>query len=252
MNAKAPPELDSIVDHVLLGPSAEIETPHSPEPLSWSVSVERVFASNGFRLDACHFNPELDSCMSELAALGVPSVPLSEMATLSLPSRFERVWATDGDHGRPYLNATDLMSLFAIGLPTQKRYLSYESDVDMSALVIRPDWLLMTCSGTIGRIFHVPERLDGWAATHDLIRIKPKDDMAGYLFAWCMTKTARAQILAHTHGGQIDHVTDEQVGEMLVPDLREKKKLNKAVLRALKIREKGLADLEKLWPGAMP
>ena len=95
--------------------------------------------------------------------------------------------------------------------------------------------------------------LDAWmdgAATHDLIRIVPEDGMAGYLFAWCMTAEAQAQISAYTHGGQIDHVSSEQVGSMMVPMLPKevRRKLDRAVLKALKAREAGLAKLENLWP----
>ena len=219
-------------------------------PTAWSISVERIFASKGLRLDAAHYDPGLDSCLAELRSSGFPLVELSDLAQIVLPGRFERVWAKDEHHGLPYLNATDLLSLFAIGMPARTRYLSRQLDVDVNELIIRQDWLLMTCSGTIGRIFHVPQRLDGWAATHDLIRIVPNEGMAGYLFAWCMTEVARTQVLAHTHGGQIDHVTDEQVAGMLVPMLPEDeaRKLDQAVLHALKAREKGLKHLENLWP----
>ena len=248
MTARVPKQPDAITNTVLAyKPPAE--TPR-PEPTAWSVSIERILANGGLRLDAAHFDPELDACLKRLDETGLDLEPLHDLADVVLPGIFERVWATDEKHGLPYLNATDLLSLFAIGLPARERYLSRKSKVDMDALVIRRNWLLMTCSGTIGRVFHVPKRLDGWAATHDLIRIKPPDDMVGYLFAWCMTNAARTQILAHTHGGQIDHVTDKQVGEMLVPMLpkAEARTLDRAVLRALKLREAGLQKLEKLWP----
>lgn len=242
------PELDAITDRVLSyrPPRAR----QNPEPVAWAVSVERIFESNGLVLDASHFDPDLDSCMKNLHSSGLELKTLGELATVQLPSRFERVWATDAQHGSPYLNATDLLSLFAIGLPAKSRFLSPESDVDLDRLLIRQNWLLMTCSGTIGRIFHVPKRLDGWAATHDLIRIAPQPGMVGYLFAWCMTDAARIQVLAHTHGGQIDHVTDEQVSTMLVPMLpgEAARKLDRSVLRALDAREKGLKRLENLWP----
>ncbi len=233
MTARVPKQPDAITNTVLaFKPPAE--TPR-PEPTAWSVSIERILANGGLRLDAAHFDPELDACLKRLDETGLDLEPLHDLADVVLPGIFERVWATDAKHGLPYLNATDLLSLFAIGLPAKERYLSRKSKVDMDALVIRRNWLLMTCSGTIGRVFHVPKRLDG---------------MVDYLFAWCMTNAARTQILAHTHGGQIDHVTDKQVGEMLVPMLpkAEARTLDRAVLRALKLREAGLQKLEKLWP----
>lgn len=63
--------------------------------------------------------------------------------------------------------------------------MSRESETDVEALIIQEGWLLMTCSGTIGRVFYVPKRLDGWAATHDLIRIVPYDkNITGFLLSW--------------------------------------------------------------------
>ena len=252
MSAMVPKELDAITDRVLSYRPRGAEPPKRPDPKAWEMSIERVFKDSGLRLDTTRFDPEVDSCVASLEALGLPLQPLDELASVSLPNRFERVWAANATHGIPYLNATDLLSLFAVGLPTKARFLSRSTTVDMQTLVIRQNWLLMTCSGTIGRVFHVPKRLDGWAATHDLIRIRPKNGMVGYLFAWCMTSAAQAQVLAHTHGGQIDHVTAEQVGQMLVPILpeAEARTLDKAVSRALKARERGLAKLENLWPRA--
>ena len=248
MTTQVPKELDAIVDKVFAY-KPPVERPELDQK-AWSLSVERIFEDSGLRLDAARFNPAVDSCINRLEATGLKLKKLNELASVSLPHRFERVWATSQENGIPYLNASDLLSIFAVGLPTRTRFLSRNSDVDMDLLIIRHNWLLMTCSGTIGRIFHVPKRLDGWAATHDLIRIKPRDGMVGYLFAWCMTAEAQAQIHAHTHGGQIDHVTDKQVSSMLVPILptADARTLDRAVLRALKARENGLAKLENLWP----
>ena len=108
----------------------------------------------------------------------------------------------------------------------------------------------MTCSGTIGRMFYVSKRLDGWVATHDLIRIVPnKAEMVGYLYAWLTTPMAQTQILSHTHGGQIDHVTDEQVAAVQVPILppNETENINAKVMRAIHSREKAIEALTKSW-----
>ena len=245
--APVPRELDAITDRVF---AYQPNQPDAPAPRHWSISVQRIFEDGGLLLDASRFDPDLDACLRDLQDSGLALKRLDELADITLPGRFERVWAADKRHGLPYLNATDLLSLFAIGIPSQERYLSHKTDTDIDALVIRQNWLLMTCSGTIGRIFHVPKRLDGWVATHDLIRIKPRSGYVGYLFAWCMTPAAQIQILAHTHGGQIDHVTDKQVSEIMVPMLPkdDTRELDRAVLRALRARERGLERLEKLWP----
>ena len=243
-------------------PEPEAETPFisagsrgEAVELAWSVPVERVLSDPALRFDSPHYDPAVDAVVSRLRASGLPLSPLSDLARLHLPGQFARVWANDAEHGTPYLNATDLLSLFALGLPSAgPRFLSRFSETDIEALRIRKGWLLMTCSGTIGRVFAVPERLDGWAATHDLIRIVPPSGMVGYLFAWCSTSAARAQILSHTHGGQIDHVTEEQVAGLLVPRLPEKRvrEIDRRVVEALEARERALEDLLDAWAGVLP
>ena len=218
----------------------------------WSVSISDIFLNEDIRIDAEHFNPAVSKAIQGLRESGVELVPLSELASVELRSQFTRIWARDSEYGLPYLNATDLLTLFALGAPASgSRYLSYATATDLDSLVIHEGWLLMTCSGTIGRVFYVPERLDGWAATHDLVRIMPNDArMTGYLYAWLNTSIARSQVLSYTHGGQIDHVTDAQVAGILVPLLPSEQieQINCEALSALQSRESALESMMKAWP----
>lgn len=219
---------------------------HSPRVAKhWVTPIDRIFDQAIQRIDAPHYD------VAHLAFLhGRETRALADLATLSLPNRFERVWAEDADHGVPYVNATDLLPLFVFGELTPVRYLSQISKVDIAELTIQEGWLLMTCSGTIGRTYHVPHRLHGWAATHDLVRIVPKDPaMTGYLFAWCQTDNAEAQVLRQVHGGQITHVTAEQVGEIRVPLTSAKKmaEISANVMAALNERESALRKLAGAW-----
>ncbi len=250
---KPPPELDQNVDTVLGYDPSKADVDEDPIAVeSWSVPVTEIFSHAGVRLDATHFNPQTAKIIDALRKFGVDLDPLSRLATVELRSQFARIWATDRKHGVPYLNATDLLSLLSLGVPSGgTRYLSHATKTNIDNLIVREGWLLMTCSGTIGRVFYVPKRLDGWAATHDLIRIVPNEaSMTGYLYAWLGTPAAQAQILSHTHGGQVDHVTDDQVAGVLVPRLPsdEVNRINADVIKALRTREKAIAALIRAWP----
>lgn len=189
-------------------------------PKGWGVSVDAISKQDQIRMDAEHYEPGIVANYARLKSLGVALAPLSDFADVELPSMFSRIWAQDAQHGVPYLNATDLMSYYALGVPAQERFLSHASNVKMPPLIIRKGMILLTCSGTIGRVFDVPDELDGWAGTHDLVRIIPHDPkMKGFLRAYLASEFAQIQILSHTHGGQIDHVTGEQVASCLVPEL---------------------------------
>jgi Type I restriction modification DNA specificity domain len=223
----------------------------SPTVKSWSTSVASIFEHQEFRLDASHYDPEVSEIKLKLETSGFDPVPLSTLASVFLRGQFTRIWAQDEKHGLKYLNATDLLSLMALGVPSGgSRYLSYATETNLDALIVRAGWLLMSCSGTIGRVFYVPKRLDGWAATHDLIRIVPKrEGLVGFLMAWLNSRLAQSQILSHTHGGQIDHVTDKQIEKVLIPVLSPAatSRINQKTLKALEAGEAAMESLMHTW-----
>ena len=111
------------------------------------------------------------AALAELRRSKYPLKPLTEFASVRLPGQFVRIWADSSEYGIPYVNASDLMSLAALGTLGEKtRYLSRVTDVDIEALIIHEGWLGLSCSGTIGRVYYIPARLDGWVATHDFMR----------------------------------------------------------------------------------
>jgi len=187
-------------------------------PTGWSVPLSAIVEQPQIRLDAEHYNPRVTENAGLLRRVKFEMVPLSALADIRLPGRFSRIWAKDREHGAPYLNATDLMSYFATGQVAQERFLSRASNVPIESLLLHEGMILVTCSGTIGRVFDVPKALEGYAGTHDLVRITPHDGwMRGFIRAWLTTELAQTQILSHTHGGQIDHVSAEQIAACLVP-----------------------------------
>lgn len=221
---------DDVVGAIFGNGSTKSDPPTQPDyaalireltlPKGWSVPLVDVVGQKQVRLDAEHYDPLVIENDKRLRGLGFNLKPLSDFADVRLPSMFTRIWAKDRQHGIPYINATDLMSYFALGVPAQERFLSRASEVKMENLIIREGMILISCSGTIGRVFDVPKALDGSAGTHDIVRIVPHEPLyRGFLRAYLISSLAQTQILSHTHGGQIDHVTDEQVGSCLVPDL---------------------------------
>jgi len=207
-----------------------------------------VIKNNQFRLDAEHYDPVVIENSRKLHSLGFDLVPLSELADIKLPGMFTRIWAKDGKHGVAYLNATDLMSFFATGFVAKERFLSRSSDVNMETLLIHEGMILLTCSGTIGRVFNVPAALDGYAGTHDIIRIVPHNtEIRGFIHAWLASELAQIQILSYTHGGQIDHVTADQIGAYLVPKLpiRQIREISAQAEMAARLQEESLSLMKK-------
>jgi type I restriction enzyme S subunit len=221
-----------------------------PNVETWAISLQEIYDNAGRRLDASHYNRQTAIAVRELEDSECPLKPLSAIADVRLPGQFVRIWAEDKAYGFPYVNATDLMSLTGIGnFSGNARYLSKETDTNIEELIIHEGWLLMTCSGTIGRVFYVPKRLNGWVATHDLIRIIPNKEIpVGFLHAYLSSPIAQKQISGYMHGGQIDHVSHHQIGEVLIPVLPkgQMSDLHKRTMKALEQREQSIAALAKI------
>jgi type I restriction enzyme S subunit len=247
---------DDLVGAVLEADAPIPEQPEMPNhadlirqlttPSGWGVSMNDIAGQSGKRMDAEHYDPAVMENNAQLSSLGVTLSPLSDFADVHLPSMFTRIWAQDSQYGLPYLNATDLMSYFALGVPAQERYLSRASNVKMDQLIVKKEMILMTCSGTLGRVFDVPPDLDGWAGTHDIVRITPHDpELKGFLRAYLASSFAQVQILSHTHGGQIDHITGDQIASCLVPSLDTEtiSRISKLAVKADKMRSNGVKQM---------
>ncbi|MXW17158.1 MAG: hypothetical protein F4123_07605 [Gemmatimonadetes bacterium] len=225
------------------------DAPVQPQVASWSVTADEITEGKGTRLDAGSYEPGLTETLDELAAGAKELVPLGDLAHVSLGKWFERVFTDDPEHGVPYCNPTDLLNLMAFGVPQAIRYLSPATNTDIDRLLIREGWLLLTCSGSVSRVFYVGQRLHGWVATHDIVRIVPHDGLTGYIYAWLTTPQAKKHIAGHQHGGVVQHITEEQVAESLVPRFSAtvEGRINKVVMRALKDRERAIETLVSAW-----
>ena len=243
MTTKAPPELDTIADRVLAY-CRPVETPQ-PEPATWGVSVEHILSDSGLRLDAAHFDPSAN------ADLGCETAPLSDWAkVLFIRDRGRKVFTTEQVSGaKPYLNATEFQAILSFAKEPE-RFISRVSDVDFDAFLIQAGWILVTRSGTLGRVFYVTERFDGWFASDDLIRVIPnRPETAGYLYAWLSHPLAKKQILRESYGGQIDHIDDTHLRTVPVPCLSEDDVMRIAttVTKGMKRRDAALQKIENAW-----
>ncbi len=101
----------------------------------------------------------------------------------------------------------------------------------------------MTCSGTLARTCYVWNNYEKWVGTHDLIRIITSDDFdSGYLLAFLSSPYGYNQALRYKHGAVVDHLTPEQVSEILVPfpDDSKVKEIGELVREAYNLRAEAI------------
>lgn len=189
------------------------------QPECFAVDAKTVHVAQGdgseHRLDAHFYNPtaqlaiaNIKNCRGEVKTVG------DATERVFFCNRFTRAFV-DRDHGIPYLAGKNIVQI----RPTDIAYLSRSQTNDLDLYRLQKGWILMTCSGTIGRTCLVWNNFEEFVGTHDLIRIvadASKID-GGYLYAFLSCEYGKQQVLRYRHGSVIDHVTPEQVQRVLIP-----------------------------------
>jgi type I restriction enzyme M protein len=83
---------------------------------------------------------------------------------------------------------------------------------------VRRGDLLITRSGSIGRVAYVTRRLDGAIISDDAIRVRIRnEDLRAYVFAYLQSEHAQNQLLRNEYGAVQQHLEPHHVGDLLVP-----------------------------------
>ncbi|MBO4721350.1 MAG: restriction endonuclease subunit S [Muribaculaceae bacterium] len=132
---------------------------------------------------------------------------------------FSRIYVKKPEYGVPYLAASDTV---LANLETGK-YLSKKQAAKLSYLMLKKDWILVTCSGTLGNVTYTNKDFENHIATHDLIRIIPNSNKVnkGTLFAFLASKYGYYQITQSQFGGVVKHINTDLTKNIIVPVFQE-------------------------------
>ena len=125
--------------------------------------------------------------------------------------------------------------------PSNKKYLSLSQHAARikRQLELKQNMVLITCSGTIGKVALVPKHWENWTANQHIIRIIPANDrIAGYLSVFLSTEYARTLISRFTYGAVVDEIDAAQAARIPIPFLKDQGAQEKISALALEANEK--------------
>lgn len=118
--------------------------------------------------------------------------------------------------GIPFLSGSELQK----SNPTKvDKFLNIK---DAALFIVKKDWILITRSGTIGNVSYVLPILNGYGATDDAIRVVVKSNSkltSKYLYAFLASKFGKKCIQKDIFGSVIQHINEEQLGNIFMPIL---------------------------------
>ena len=181
-------------------------------------SITFLFTSRLFdgeqRFDARYYSMESQKASAILESTGLALRPLVDVTdSIHLPKQFKRVYVRDKSKGVPLLTPSETLEF----RPSTENYL-IRSIVNDRNLLIEEGWMLLTCSGTVGRGSIVGDRLKRFAVSHDMIRIIPTDEMpVGYIYTFMQSWIGQALITKDQYGSTVKHLEAHHVADIPVP-----------------------------------
>ena len=173
-------------------------------PLEW--------VTDNKRLDASYYGQESIEARVSIDELRDQGVQIETVESVTerifRPSIHTREY-TDEESGEPYLTPTDM---FMFPLEPRKYITNYPD-----GLKTEPGWLLITCSGTVGRVNISNEFLSECVLSQNLIRAVPEDGMLGYLYAYLNSWIGQAFLTQDEYGATVKHINPEHVADIPVP-----------------------------------
>lgn len=206
-------------------------------PLKWcSVSLGDVI-SRGKRLEASVYDIEAKQARQLIKSGKFPITTIggdSGLATSYTGARFKRIWVEKSD--LPIYQPSTIVDI----KPTPDGYISHLTKTNIEALRVRKGQVLMTCSGTIGKVSYVSETLDNKIFSHDLLRIDCKDAVdQGYIYTYLKSKTGNKILLTNSYGAVITHIEPEHLATVPIPNASRdiKEKIHKLIVESYKLRD---------------
>lgn len=187
------------------------------------------------RIDASYHIPIVDAIVEHMKryAAEVTTVGDSRVSKdVILPPRFARVYVEEG-YGNVLIGGKQIHELD----PAVKKYLSKtKHKALMQKLEVSQNTILITRSGTIGKVVLVPKHWEHWVPSDHIIRVVPANkDIAGYLSVFLASDYGYRLITHYTYGSVVDEIDDTHVSSIPFPILKDadvQKQINELALKA--------------------
>lgn len=216
----------------------EIDYTYLPDKLKFtSVSLTEVFG-NKLRLEANAFNLEAKVAKEKILSNKYGIVNLWSknglVETAFHRPRFKRIYI---DHKEiPFFQPSSITEVY----PKPAKYISAKTETNLESLKIKKGMLLMTVSGTIGKVAIAGKKLDNQVFSHDMLRLigKGKYD-TGYIYCYFLTEVGQHILQSNNYGAVIKHIEPEHLQNVIIPNAPEnlKKKIHELIVASYDLRD---------------
>ncbi|EGF12872.1 restriction endonuclease subunit S [Dialister micraerophilus] len=207
------------------------------EDINWSSVSLTSILNKGKRLEASVFDVECKHArdLVKKSIYGYTEIDIDkDLIDCYTRPRFKRIWLDKSEY--PIYQPTSMLDIY----PKNDGYISKLTETNIESLRVLDGQILITCSGTIGKVSFVSETLNGKIFSHDLLRIRFKNDYDnGYFYTFLKTNVGNSILKSNKYGSVISHIEAEHINEVLLPKapLNLKKTIHDLILQSYAKRD---------------
>jgi len=140
--------------------------------------------------------------------------------TFFYPGRHKRNYCKPGPDAVPFLSGTNILQFRPFDVKWQPREYG-----PIEKCLVKKGWILVTRSGSIGRVVYVGDELAGFpvdkgvAVSEHVIRIIPDPEEVdpGYLFAFLSSEAGKVLLSQGIYASVVQHITPAHIRDIPVP-----------------------------------
>lgn len=225
--------------HKLQPEEIERIDPLAPDPLRYtSVALSEIY-SNNTRLEAGAFNLKAKAAKHKVEHCRYGYVHLwgedGLVSEASYPGRFKRIYVEKED-GIPFF----LPSQLGETQPKPSKYISEKTYKRIRGIEIKPNSLLLSRSGTIGKCAISSRTTIGKVYSDDVIRVFFRSDCdLGYVYAYFCTPIGQQMLQTNNYGAVVQHIEPEHLKNIIIPNAPDpiKRKIHNLVVESYDLRD---------------
>jgi len=229
---------------------------------AFTVPSEAVFKS-GCRLEGSFYGSDGYRAARSLFRSGFELVELGSRAAVRWPGIFARQFVKDPNCGIPFLTTSDLLE----ARPPNRRYVSVALTSGLPSVTVSEGEILVTRSGTVGKVIVCTRDHAGSAVSEDALRISSfSPDATGLIYSFLQSAAGQFMVVRTKSGSVVEHLYEDDLRRQLIPLLprRLRERLTEMIREVSRLRVEanalldeaeaevqrqcGLPDIEELVP----
>ena len=197
--------------------------------------------SHGNRLEASVFDVDAMNSRQKILNGKFPVTTINKLATVYVCGRFKNICVDKSEF--PFYQPSSILEIN----PKPSSYLAKKNTI-IDELRVHKGQILLTCSGTIGKVAYVSKTLDNKIFSQDLLRINTKNDFdAGYIYAYLKSKLGNEILLTQSYGAVIQHINPEHLEKIPIPDAPEnqRQQIHELIVKSYELRDESNALIDE-------